>query len=207
MTPVWPAGDPRDVARTILASPRFRVAPAKTGPPGPTLFERLWTWIGERLDALFRGIGHVLGGNTTIAQIVTLAVFAVVAIGAGFLVVWFFRLPSRKHVVVRRPIRALDRALTSDELRARARASAREERWHDAASALVRAALYALDERGRLRFRASRTAGEARRIVRDPDFDVIASEAATALFADAGATAAGYARMDAAYERAFGSAQ
>ena len=93
---------------------------------------------------------------------------------------------------------------SSAHLLALARSAAREERWHDAASALVRAALRTLDERGRLRFDPSRTAGEARRLLRDPAFDTFEREATTTLFADGAATPERFGRLDAAYDAAFG---
>jgi len=82
--------------------------------------------------------------------------------------------------------------------------AARAERWHDAASALARAALRTLDERERLRFDPARTPGEARRLLRDPAFDAFEREATTALFAAHAATAERFARLRDTYARAFG---
>jgi hypothetical protein len=99
---------------------------------------------------------------------------------------------------------ALNVTVTSAELLALALRAAREERWHDAASALVRAALRVLDERGRLPFDPARTPGEASRLLRDPAFDAFESEAMTALFAQDAATRERFVRLQAAYADAFG---
>jgi hypothetical protein len=65
-------------------------------------------------------------------------------------------------------------------------------------------ALRALDERGRLAFDPARTAGEARRALRDRDFDDLAREGTSAIFAADAATAERFARMNAAYVRLLG---
>jgi hypothetical protein len=204
MTAAWPAGDPRDVARAIVAEPRFRGRTAVAA-PGPGIVERILTWIGDRLHGLGHAIGHVLGPASPLGTLIMVLVLLAIVAGAIVLIVRFFRLPSRSHAAgTRRPIVALEREYTSAQLLALARRYASDERWHDAASAFVRAALVALDETGRLRFDPARTAGEARRLLRDPGFDAFEREATTALFGDGAATADRIARLRAAYTDAFG---
>jgi hypothetical protein len=64
--------------------------------------------------------------------------------------------------------------------------------------------LLALDETGRLRFDAARTAGEARRLLGDPRFDAFEREATAALFAAGAATPERVGRLRAAYAQTFG---
>jgi len=199
----WPAGDPRDVARAIVHEPRFRgdTAPAV---PGPTLLERLFSWIGDRLHDVLRGIDHALGPANALGGVLAVVVVLAVIVGAIVLVVRIARLRGREHRPVTHLATALETELTSAQLLELARRYARDERWHDAASALVRAALLALDETGRLRFDAARTAGEARRLLGDPRFDAFEREATAALFAAGAATAERIARLRAEYTQAFG---
>lgn len=203
MTSGWSNGDPHDVARTILAEPRFRgiTAPAT---PGPTLLERLLAWIGDRLHDFLRGVGHVLGSANGLSAILTALLTLAVLAGLLVLAVRFARLRGRRHSAAMRTEAKLDGTLTSAQLLAEARRLAREERWHDAASALVRAALLALDETGRLRFDPTRTAAEARRLLRDPGFDTFEREATPALFAAGEATPERFARLRDAYAQTFG---
>jgi hypothetical protein len=199
----WPAGDPRDVARAIAHEPRFRGDTAATA-PGPSLLEQILTWIGDRLHGIFRAIDHVLGPASALSGI--LAVVLVLALIAGGIALFirFARLRGRAPRPAPPAATVLETELTSAQLLELARRYARDERWHDAASALVRAALLALDETGRLRFDAARTAGEARRLLDDPRFDAFEREATAALFAAGEATAERVARLRAAYAQTFG---
>jgi hypothetical protein len=201
---LWPHGDPRDVARAIVADPRFHGLTSDAA-PAPSLIERIFTWLGQRLEPLVRAIGHVLGARTPLNVAIGVIVLVVAAAALVFLIVRFVRWPARR----RRPVPAsipLERALTSAELIAQARAAARAERWHAAASALARAALHALDERGRLRFDPARTPGEVRRLLNDAAFDAFEREASTALFAAGAATPERFDRLRATYAAAFGDA-
>jgi hypothetical protein len=202
---VWPNGDPRDVARAIVAQPRFRgtTAPAASG---PTLLERLLLWIGDRLHGLFHGIDRLLGAANPLGGVLAIGLTLAIAIGVVLLIVRFVRLRGRAHRAPREAGTSIERVLTSAELLALAQRLARAERWHEAASALVRAALLALDESGRLRFDPSRTAGEARRLLRDPGFDIFEREATAALFAAGAATPERFARLSEAYAQTFGVA-
>jgi hypothetical protein len=200
---LWPHGDPRDVARAIVADPRFHGS-TSNGAPAPSLIDRIFAWLGERLGDLVRAIGHVLGLRTPLNVAIGVAVLVVALAGLAFLIIRFVRLPARR----RRPVTAsiaLERELTSAELIAQALAAARAERWHAAASALARAALHALDECGRLRFDPARTPGEVRRLLNDAAFDAFEREATTALFAAGAASAESFARLRTTYAAAFGN--
>ena len=201
MNAAWPHGDPRDVARAIVAGPRYRGSTSADAPP-PNVFEQLLMWIGARLSDLIHAIGHVLGSRSPVNVAVGVLVLVLAAAALVFLIARFVRLPSRRH----RPAAAnvpLEPAATSRDLAAQALAAARGERWHDAASFLARAALHALDEGGRLRFDPARTPGEARRLLRDAAFDAFEREATTALFAADGATRERFERVRATYAAAF----
>jgi hypothetical protein len=202
MSASWPHGDPRDVARAIVADPRFHGTTSGEG-PAPTLMGRLLAWFGGRLADLVHAIGHVLGSRTPLNVAIGIAVLAAIVAALAVLGLRFVRAPGRRRraVAVTTP---LAHAPRSAELAARALAAAREERWHDAASLLARAALYALDERGRLRFDPARTPGEARRLLHDAAFDAFEREATTALFAAHAATPERFARLRSAYGAAFG---
>jgi hypothetical protein len=121
----------------------------------------------------------------------------------AFLIVRFVRLPARRQRAAIASV-VLERELTSGELIAQALAAARAERWHLAASLLARAALHALDERGRLRFDPARTPGEVRRVLNDPAFDAFEREATITLFAAGAASAESFARLRTSYAAAFG---
>jgi hypothetical protein len=199
---LWPHGDPRDVARAIVADPRFHGTTSDRA-PAPGFIDRIFAWLGERLADLLRAIGHALGSRTPLNVAIGAGVLLIAAAGLAFLVVRFVRLPARRRRQSPASL-ALERACTSAELIAQACAAASAERWHDAASALVRAALHALDERGRLRFDPARTPGEARRLLHDAAFDAFEREATTALFAAGAATPERFARLRATYAAAFG---
>jgi hypothetical protein len=198
---VWPHGDPRDVARAIVAGPRYRGTTSGDLPP-PNLWERFLAWLGARLGELLHAIGHVLGARSPVNVAVGILVLAIAAAALVFLLVRFVRLPARRHRAEPASV-PFAGAATSAELVAQTLAAARSERWHDAASLLARAALHALDECGRLRFDPARTPGEARRLLHDAAFDAFEREATTALFAAHGATPERFERLRAAYAVAF----
>lgn len=205
MTAVWPHGDPRDVARAVLADRRFRVASV------PTHHRTLLDDIGDALrklwDALLAPLRHA-GENPTAARVVGLVVLAVVLGALAYVAVRFAR-----DAVARRARRAsrgyaaaaLDDAPGAAELYARANEALAAGRFHEAAALLWGSALRALDERGRVRFDPARTPGEWRRAVRDPAFDAFARDAVAALFGDRGADAVLVGRMREAYRRVVGA--
>ena len=204
MNVVWPHGDPRDVARAIVADPRFH-AGTPGAAPVQSLLDRVLAWLGARLMELFHAIGHVLGARTPWNVAIGFIVLALIAATLVAFAIRFVRLPARSRRASHASV-AIAGTVTSADLIRAALAAARDERWHEAASALARAALHALDERGRLRFAPSRTPGEARRLLRDAAFDAFEREATTALFAEHAATAERFARLRAAYAEAFGEA-
>ena len=204
MNVVWPHGDPREVVRAIVADPRFHGTTSGSA-PAPNLLDRIVAWCAARLMDLMHAIGHVLGSRTPLNVAIGFIVLALIAVAAIVLAVRFARLPSRARRATPASV-AIPGTMTSAALIRAALAAARAERWHEAASALARAALHALDECGRLRFDPSRTPGEARRLMRDPAFDAFEREATTALFAEGAATAERFARLRAAYAAAFGEA-
>jgi hypothetical protein len=200
----WPEGDPRALAQTIVADPRFHGSTSSAA-PGPNLLDQLLRWLGDRLGELFHAIGHVLGTRSPFNLTIGVIVLAIAAAACVYAAIRFMRLPSRRHRAAAAPVPFAETA-TSAELLALARTAARDERWHDAASALARAALRTLDERERLRYDPARTPGEARRLLHDPAFDAFEREATTALFAARAATPERFARLRETYAAAFGDA-
>lgn len=201
MNAVWPNGDPRDVARAIVAGPRYR-GTTSGDLPQPNPWERFIMWLAARLGELIHAIGHMLGSRSPLNVAVGILVLAVAAAALVFLIVRFVRLPPRRHRTAAASV-PFSEAPTSAELVAQALAAARTERWHAAASLLSRAALQALDECGRLRFDPARTPGEARRLLHDAAFDAFEREATLALFAAHGATRERFERLRATYAAAF----
>jgi hypothetical protein len=199
----WPHGDPQALARAILADPRYR-GTTTSDVAGPDPISQLLMWIGRHIGTLMHAIGRLLGTHSTANNVIAVAVLAAIVAGIALLVWRFLLLPGRRSTSARSGSVTLGDDLSSAALLALAFAAARDERWHDAASALVRAAMRALDERGRLRFDPARTPGEARRLLHDPAFDAFEREATTALFADGAATPERFTRMRAAFAAAFG---
>jgi hypothetical protein len=198
MSAAWPHGDPREVARSVLADPRFHVPAEKYTRPW-------WSWLLDELGKWWNRLWEPLRnavGNAWLAHAIGIAILVIVLAFLTFVIVRFAR-----HVRVRRAQRASVRAsalATEADARtlfALALAAAAEGRHHDAAALLWSSALRALDERGRIRYDAARTPGEWRRAVRDPAFDALALDAVIALFGDRGADAPLVARMRDAYDR------
>jgi hypothetical protein len=199
MSALWPHGDPRAVARTILADPRFHTAP--DAPAGKSwwdyVVDALSLWWHRLFDPLSRAIG-----NNAVTRGIGILVLVLVLAFLGFVVVRFAaRLRVRRAVRKSGAVAALGTEADARSLLARALAAAAEGRHHEAAALLWGSALRALDECGRVRFDAARTPGEWRRAVRDPAFDALARDAVIALFGDRGADASLVARMRDAYDR------
>ncbi len=207
MTPAWPHGDPRDVVRSIVADPRFRVAPALSGPRRSWL-DDVREWLAALLRRVFHGLDHALGARNPFDTAI-----GFVVIGAAFVLLGYCI-----YVITRSVMRGAGRGRTvvdarlspavqgAAELRAASAAAARAGRYRAAAALLFFAAVRALDERGHVAYDPARTPGEYRRIVRDPSFDAFAADAVIALFAAAEPQADLYARMIGNYERFFGAA-
>ncbi len=163
-------------------------------------------WLAPFVHRWLHGLDHLLGaGNpfaTAIGIGIVVAAFALLALGAVLLVRSLGRPPRRSRVPgAGAAIPAAEQNAVA--LLAAARAAARVNRYRDAAALLFRSAAYALDERGRLTFDPARTAGEYRRLVRDPLFDAFAGDAVVAVFAPAEPPRELFERMNATYERLF----
>jgi hypothetical protein len=193
----WPHGDPRGVAKLILADRRYHAA---SQPAPKTLWDLLWNAVRKWWNDLFAPLGHVFG-NELVTEFVGLAVLTVALAFLAFVAYRFARPYLRER---RASTRAAATALAHDgdaaALRGRALAAANEGRYHDAAALLWASALRALDEAGRVRYDAARTPGEWRREVRDPAFDAFARDAVVALFGDRSADEALFARMRRTYD-------
>jgi len=204
MNPAWPHGDPREVARSIVADPRFAPgAPSRPGPP--SWFDLLRDWFGGFVRGLLHGIDRALGANSSFE----------IAIGVGVLAAALGLLGWGIYVLVGSAMRSLGArgrsspaapaedvgGADSATLRAAAQTAALAGRYREAAGLLFLAVLRALDERGRIAYDAARTPGEYRRLVRDPRFDALAADAVVAVFAPAEPTAEVFARMSGEYER------
>jgi hypothetical protein len=200
MTPVWPHGDPRAVAHTILADRRYQTAPQ--GPEPKSLWDIVFDWLQNWWEKLTRPLGHVTGNE----RVTTIIGFIVLALALLFLIVVtvrFVRFQLKRRVRAERRFGnagALDQSGDARALFERALSAAAAGRHHEAAALLWASALRALDERGRVRFDAARTPGEWRRAVRDPAFDGLSRDAVVALFGDRDVDAALVARMRSAYD-------
>ena len=196
----WPHGDPRDVARSVLADPRFHLA--APAPPAKTWWQLLLDWLHALWNRLFGPLGRVVS-NDRVSAIVGIAVLLAAA-GLLIYVVYRFGRTWTRGGSARRSggaAVALDRDADARTLRERALTALAEARYHDAAALLWLSALRALDERGSVRYDPSRTPGEWRRVVGDPAFDLLARDAVVAFFGDRDVDAELVARMRAAYER------
>jgi Na+-transporting methylmalonyl-CoA/oxaloacetate decarboxylase gamma subunit len=199
MSAPWPHGDPRDVARSLLADPRFRTVP--DAPAGKSWWDYLLDAIRPWWHRLFDPLGHAIG-NDLVTRGIGIGVLVLVLAFLVYVILRFakrlrVRLTARESVAAA----ALETEYDARTLLARALAAAAAGRHHEAAALLWSSALRALDERGRVRFDAARTPGEWRRAVRDPAFDALAHDAVVALFGDRGADASLVTRMRESYDR------
>lgn len=199
MNPAWPHGDPRDVARAILAGPLYRDAAQSAA--GRTWWDVVREALGTVWDRLVAPL-HGIFGNDAATSAIGIVVLAAVIIFLAVIVVRFARRFAFRRAATAVPdITALHEDGDAEALRARALAAAAQGRYHDAAALLWRSALHALDERGRVGYDPSRSPGEWRRMVRDPVFDAFARDAVVALFARRAVDAALVERMRVAYDR------
>jgi Na+-transporting methylmalonyl-CoA/oxaloacetate decarboxylase gamma subunit len=199
MSALWPHGDPRDVARAVLADHRFRAVP--DAPAGKSWWDYLLDALRPWWHRLFDPLGRAIG-NDVVTRAIGIGVLVLVLAFLVFVIARFAR-RLRVRRTVREPaaIAALEAEADARSLLARALAAAAAGRHHEAAALLWSSALRALDERGRVRFDAARTPGEWRRAVRDPAFDALARDAVVALFGDRGADASLVTRMRESYDR------
>jgi hypothetical protein len=182
----WPHGDPRVLARAIVADPRFH-GTTSAKPPPPSLWDLVVRWIGERMAAIFTLFDHLLGANNPAAR--TLGIGLIVA--AVALVAWLvFRLVAgylRSRPPGARTVAMAmlgDDARSSSELAALAATAARDGRLRDAARLWLTAAMRLVDECGIVPFDAARTPGEYQRLVRREPFDRLARAAVEAVFGE-----------------------
>jgi hypothetical protein len=207
MTVRWPQGDPRDVVRSILKDRRFGEQTSGKAPE-PTLWDRFWQWVGDRLHDLFAGIGRILGANNPWNVAVAIAVGVAIALALGYLVFRLVKSYARSRETAMRVRTSgtsvpLETERTAAGLRNAAREAARAGRYREAAALLFRSAVRALDEAERVSYDAARTPGEYRRLVRDPDFDRLATSAVVAIFASAEPQSDLFERMSLAYDAFF----
>jgi hypothetical protein len=198
MSAPWLHGDPRAVAQSVLADPRFRdAAGAPVKPWWSYLLDALAPWWHRLIDPLRRAVG-----DAAATRAVGIAVLVVVLAFLLFVVVRFAR-----RTRLQRPAReaidavALETGADARTLLARARKAAAAGRNHEAAALLWASALRALDERGRVRYDPARTPGEWRRLVGDAAFDALARDAVVAMFGDRAPDEALVARMRESYDR------
>jgi hypothetical protein len=204
MSARWPHGDPRDVARAIVADSRYDLRPAP--PRQASWFDLVRAWVTGMVRAFFHQLDRALGAHSwldvAIGATVIAAAFALVGWAVFLLARSFLRAPR-----ARRSRGSADETIPVERsaaaLRAAAQAAARAGRYRDAAALLFASAVRALDERGRIVYDPARTPGEYRRLVRDPLFDAFAGDAVVALFAAAEPRDDLYERMSGTYERFF----
>jgi len=202
--PVFPHGDPNTLARRIVSDPRFTGLTSATKPE-PSLLERFLNWIAQGLAHIFRAFGHTLGGNNPLGMFIIALVVVAVLCGIVYIVI---RIGNRYALVRSGPLRstrssALELESSAADLRAAAVAAAAEGRYRTADALLFVSAQRALAERGTVRYDPARTPGEYRRLVRDPQFDMLAKDATIALFDLAEPERASFERMSLAYDRFF----
>lgn len=178
----------RALAAAELSVPgRYQLNPVAVKPPSPTWWERVWSWVRDRWDALMQTLFGRVRVNPKAAAIIgdlviALLVLAVAAAAVRIVVVYGRR--SRRAASVR--------ALAPDAGAATlyAMAADRADRGDYAAAAqlLFRATLALLDVRGTLRDDASATVGEIRRRLPQREvvyaFDAIAAAFVAGTYAE-----------------------
>jgi hypothetical protein len=199
----WPHGDPRDVARAIVADPRY--AQGRTSRTAQaSWFDLVRAWLGGLLRGLLHGIDRALGAHNTFETAIGFGVIfgglALLGWGIALLVRSYARGPGRRG----RPdpsAGAVAAGANAAGLRAAALEAARAGRYRAAAALLFAWVVRALDESGRVAFDPARTPGEYRRLVRDPLFDELTGDAVVAVFAPAEPSAELFERLNGACER------
>ena len=168
---IWPYGDPDAVAKTILAQPAYRTAPAAASvAPSKSLLAIAWEWIFDHiLRPLFHPVAQALAASQGAGSIVGVVIIALALCALGYvvfrLVVAFVRPPVRGERSSNNA-RALEGARSAADWRRIAFEAASAEDYTQAIAALFAAALAALDEHAIVTFAGSRTPGEYRRLLR-----------------------------------------
>jgi hypothetical protein len=199
MNPAWPHGDPRDVARAIVADPRYAIGETSRPAP-PSWLDLLHDWLRGILRGFLHGIDRALGANSPLETVIG---FGLLAAALALLAWASYRLVrsyahGARRVARQNPSPADDLAgvRSAATLREAALAAARGDRYREAAALLFASVLRTLDERGRIPYDPARTPGEYRRLVRDPRFDALAFDAVVALFAAAEPSAELFERLE-----------
>jgi len=178
----------RKLAAAELSVPgRYQLNPVKETPPSPTWWERLWSWVHDRWDALMKTLFGRIRVNPKAAAIIgdlviVLLAFAVAAAAIRIVVVYGRR--GKRAASVRALVPDADAAA----LYAMAAKLADRGEYAAAAQLLFRATLALLDVRGTLRDDASATVGEIRRRLPERDvvgaFDAIATAFVAGTYAE-----------------------
>jgi hypothetical protein len=202
----WPHGDPHEVVRGILADPRFGPKTSDKA-PDPTMWDLFWRAVGDFFNKLFAGIDRVFGSNNPWNTALGILIGLALALALAYLVYRVATSYARSRDGALRARQGVSEGIeaerTAANLRKAALTAARAGHYREAAALLFRSAVRALDEAGRVPFDAARTPGEYRRLVRDPDFDRLATSAVVAIFASAEPQTDLFERMSAAYDAFF----
>lgn len=183
---------------------RYHLRDAAAAPPAQTWWERLWSWLGDRWNALMSALFGHARVNPRVAGavgdiVIALLVLAVAAAAVRILIV-YGRRGQRPGLV-----RALDSAADAATLYAMAVDRAERGEFAAASQLLFRATLALLDVRGTLRDDASATVGEIRRRLPARDvasaFDAIARLFVAGTYAERPLDAAQWERARDAYLR------
>lgn len=165
----FPRGDPSLVIRDVLAQAVFRHATATVAKPPPkSLLETIFGWFYDHvIKPLLAPIGRALGAGRGVGTAIGIITIVIAALVLAYLA---YRLAVR--YARRSPVRdaareaPLGRARDAADWVAFARAAAARGDYAEAIAALFTAALTTLDAAEIVRYDASRTPGEYRRIVR-----------------------------------------
>jgi len=202
-----PAYDPKHEAAAILAQRAYQTGGAGPAPaPHESLVERVWRWVGDRVNEIF---SRVFGATASVPIIGTIVSALFIALLAGFAAYLVFLLVS---AVIRRRRPALTDAGTPlqeriepDILYQLGIAAANEGHYARAVSLLFQASLASFDRAGKLAYDGSLTPGEYRRAVRrmlssaSPYFDDIARAFVLAAFAERPVSKDDFTTADIAY--------
>lgn len=196
-----PPHDPRALAHTILAQPRFQIH----GPPRETWWDRMWQWIGDVLSRLFGGIHAGAGTLETVGTIVLIAACALVVVAIVRLLLSI----SGEYAAATPHVRTLQARAAAKHWYDRALQAAAADDYAHAVMLLFRAVLAILDLRGMVHDEPSRTVGESRSELRGrapqylSSFDSVARIFTAALYADAPVSRAQFETARTAYDRLF----
>jgi hypothetical protein len=209
--PLWPHGDPGAVARTILAQPAYRTAPAASAPAGPSLWDLLTQFLARLFKPFFTWLHGVSGGSKPLGMLLGYVLAALVAAGLVYLILRIVNaLASGRTgaVSARRgaDAGALVLSRSTADWRALAERAAAAGNYAAAIAALFSAALALLDESALVPFDAARTPGEYRRLLRrsmaaaSEPFDALADAFVRAAFDERPVSGDDYARALRAYD-------